>query len=183
DTELLGHWWFEGPLWLEEVLRTLWSHAGIRPVTLEAAADGPRPSAATLRESSWGTDAGFGSWFTPETEDMHKRLSDAEAEAEHLLATAAPGHAAAQLVRELFLLQSSDWPYLVIAGRNPDYARSRFDAHLDRFGAIADAIRDGDSTRAAHAGAAAFEIDNLLPAIRGLPGEPGAWEDAAHPKP
>src|SRR5690606_23196073 len=63
DTELFGHWWAEGPLWLEAVLRRLAGHPRLRPTTL-AAALGRRPPRRRLPlpESSWGAGKGHGAW-------------------------------------------------------------------------------------------------------------------------
>lgn len=181
DTELFGHWWFEGPAWIEAVLTQLAEHPQIRPASL-ATIDGLTPDvpARELRPSTWGAGSGFDSWIDPETEPIFKRLHDAEEEAALLLRREIPAPAAAQLVRELFLMQSSDWPYLVVAGTNAEYARSRFESHAERFERIADAIRAGDTARANGEAAVSFASDNLLP---GLQANPAAWEDAARRSP
>ncbi|GAC1417177.1 MAG: 1,4-alpha-glucan branching protein [Actinomycetota bacterium] len=135
DTELFGHWWFEGPGWLEHVLTRLNNHPTIRPVTLSQL---PTPTrAAELRESTWGDGADFRSWDVP---DLWKRLHEAEAETEALLPHCKNDSATDQLLRELMLLQSSDWPYLVVRGQNAGYARQRFDTHWDRWSWLADAL-------------------------------------------
>ncbi|MHB8512330.1 MAG: 1,4-alpha-glucan branching protein domain-containing protein [Actinomycetota bacterium] len=134
DTELFGHWWFEGVSFLEELLTLLASHSLIELVTL---GELPTPlQSGELRESTWGENSDFRSWDVPQ---MWKRLWEAEAETQELMRTE---HEAKDLMlRELMLLQSSDWPYLVVKGNNASYAQERFDTHFDRWSWLADAIR------------------------------------------
>ena len=70
DTELFGHWWHEGPLWLERVLRTL-PAAGIRVGTLsDAMADGYVGSNVELPASSWGSGKDWQVWSGPKVADL-----------------------------------------------------------------------------------------------------------------
>ena len=62
DTELFGHWWYEGPVWLERVLRAL-PEAGVRVGTLsDAIADGFVGSPVELPPSSWGSGKDWQVW-------------------------------------------------------------------------------------------------------------------------
>ena len=62
DTELFGHWWYEGPVWLERVLRAL-PEAGVRVGTLsDAVADGFVGSSVELPPSSWGSGKDWQVW-------------------------------------------------------------------------------------------------------------------------
>ncbi|HKJ35973.1 MAG TPA: hypothetical protein VKA36_05355, partial [Solirubrobacterales bacterium] len=69
DTELLGHWWWEGPIWLEEVLRALPEH-GVRPLTLGDAAAEHRPQRRRLGRSSWGEAKDLRTWDNPAVADL-----------------------------------------------------------------------------------------------------------------
>src|SRR5690606_34858178 len=74
DTELLGHWWSEGPIWLEQALRLL-PEQGVRLVTLdrvaaEVAAGAREPRKARLHASSWGEAKDLRTWDGPSVHDL-----------------------------------------------------------------------------------------------------------------
>ena len=126
DTELLGHWWHEGPQWLERVVAEA-QRTGLELVHLdEALADGdPAPAgAAGERVTTWGTPRDLSTWSGPAVADLAWAARAAELDV--LAAGAAVGDRA---VRELLALQSSDWPFLVSAGTAGAYPRERFEGH------------------------------------------------------
>ncbi len=149
DTELFGHWWFEGIAWLKEVLRQL----SVNPeVELTTARDylekHPPTESLDIPESSWGNGGGHWTWMNPETEWMWPLIHKAEREMEEInaLYPSAYGEMArvlAQAARELVLLQSSDWPFLVTTGQAKDYAVDRFQGHLARFERLIAIARSG----------------------------------------
>jgi len=168
DAELLGHWWFEGPVWLETLLSLLAQHPAIAPVTLgevaRAAGDAPhRP----VSPSSWGAGSDFRNWRSPATESLFRRQADAESRAAAWLDR--EGAVRDQLLRELMLLQSSDWPYMIARDENAQYAQERFEAHANRFESLAAAAEadtgGGAGGRAAGEAAALLEIDNCFAAL------------------
>jgi 1,4-alpha-glucan branching enzyme len=171
DTELFGHWWFEGPAWLERVFTLLEGHPRVRAMSLERALEAVPPRRKVeLVEGSWGFRKDLRSWIAPETEEMWRLLTETESETLRLVrkfaADEAPGRTAAlaQLTRELFLLQSSDWPFMVLRGRNPGYARERFDSHRARWGRLAEALlRRTPDDALGRLAADLFEIDNAFP--------------------
>ncbi len=169
DTELFGHWWFEGPRWLEAVLRGIASDARLRTTTLRSRLERHPPTRRLhLPESSWGYAKGHASWVTPETQWMWRDLRDAE---ERFLALT-PGQRqrpeAAQAARELAMLQCSDWPFMVTRGNSPDYAGERFRGHLDRF----------DSLLATLDGGPAVDLD-ALSALDRAPSDPRSFLHAS----
>jgi 1,4-alpha-glucan branching enzyme len=173
DTELFGHWWFEGPIWLEHVYALLRRHPRVRPVSLAGALAELGPGGPVdLVEGSWGFRKDLRSWVGPETEDMWRALAEAEAETVRLARkipepTPAEQRALAQLARELFLLQASDWPFMVLRGRNAGYARERFAGHRDRWARLAGALLRRAPDPVLDRLAAELEaIDNPFPALR-----------------
>lgn len=124
DTELFGHWWYEGPWWLESVLEKSPDY-GIELVTLAQVVDGAAPAQRTLARSSWGKNKDLSTWDCP----MNSELTWAQRRAElDLEASAARGDDVAQ--RELLALQASDWAFLDEGGRTDDYGARRVAGHL-----------------------------------------------------
>lgn len=133
DAELFGHWWYEGPIWLETVLRRLAESPRLRPTTLASALERRPPTRRlALPESSWGSGKGFGAWVTERTRGLWTALRAAER-----TFAALPGDAPGRDLawRELTLAQSSDWPFLMVRDQSAQYAEQRFTTHLARFAA------------------------------------------------
>jgi 1,4-alpha-glucan branching enzyme len=150
DTELFGHWWFEGVAWLKEVLRRLASNPDIELTTARAYLDThPPDQVLTLSESSWGAGGTHWTWLNAETEWMWRLIHDAERAMETLVSRYpnAEGDLLTvlnQTARELVLLESSDWSFLVSTGQAKEYASMRFQQHVARFHHLAViAHRDG----------------------------------------
>ena len=173
DTELFGHWWFEGVDWLKEVLRRLARSGAVELTTASANIETHPPAQVmVLPESSWGSGGGHFTWLNVDTQWMWPQIHAAELRMESLVAASpnATGDAAAvlnQAARELLLLQSSDWPFLVTTGQAKEYASQRFTEHLERFNQLANmAGRGAELTEEDHALLASLmERDNPFPAI------------------
>jgi 1,4-alpha-glucan branching enzyme len=141
DTELLGHWWYEGVHWLQAVLDES-ARQGLALTTLDDALERrePVPPARDLEVSSWGEGRDLRTWSAPAVADMAFRARTAEM---RLLAGARPPSERA--LRELLALQSSDWAFLAYRGTAGDYPRERFEAHLaalERAGELEPALRN-----------------------------------------
>jgi len=152
DAELFGHWWFEGPIWLEHVARDM-ARAGVTPVTLgEALTMVPPRATVSLPEGSWGEGGDHRVWLNRETEWTWDRVYSAEAEwVEHLAAgVGGPPDLArvlAQATRELLLLEASDWQFLITTGAARDYAERRVAEHyaeFKRLSEMANTLRGGE---------------------------------------
>ncbi len=134
DTELFGHWWHEGPAWLEGVLRAL-PEAGVTVTTLHGALEaGHVGSPVELPASSWGSGKDWRVWDGEQVADI---VAGNDALQRELLA-ALPKAATArdpladQALREALLSLSSDWAFMVSKDSAPDYARRRAQGHADR---------------------------------------------------
>jgi 1,4-alpha-glucan branching enzyme len=169
DTELFGHWWFEGVDWLGRVLRHLASNPEIELTTATRfITEHPPRQVLNLPEGSWGTGGTHFTWDNPETHWMWEPIHEAENRMEALVAHYPSPHNAEQAVlnqaaRELLLLQSSDWPFLVTTGQAREYAIQRFSQHLERFENLAASLEKGapDSELAAEY----WELDKVFPDI------------------
>ena len=133
DSELFGHWWFEGPDWLALVLRDLADLTRTAAGLLDAS---PARARIALREGSWGKASDHSTWLNPQTEWMWDALARMARDLDALADTAGAGmraRARSQARRELLLAQSSDWPFLVTTGQAAEYAAERFRVHERRF--------------------------------------------------
>lgn len=173
DTELFGHWWFEGVDWLKAVLRRLAASATVDLSTASEMIDEDPPERIlALPESSWGAGGGHFTWLNVDTNWMWPPIHAAERRMEELVARfpSADGEMAvilAQAARELLLLQSSDWPFLVTTGQAKEYASERFADHLDRFNHLADLAERNEPLSAGDADylTKLRERDNPFPTI------------------
>ena len=172
DTELFGHWWFEGVDWLKAVLRGLAGRPAIELSTASGIVEKHPPAEVlSLPESSWGAGGGHYTWLNDDTEWMWPLIHDAERRMEDLVtrfpdADGFRRDVLNQTARELLLLQSSDWPFLVTTGQAKEYAVERFQEHLARFDQLAALTEDGAGSEEDRAFLAALrERDNPFPAI------------------
>ncbi len=173
DTELYGHWWFEGVEFIKQCVKKFATYLPeVERLTageyLEAH---PPTEAIQIPESSWGQGGHFWVWQNHLTEWMwpiihscEKRMIEIAARFENqpkdnkvLL------RALNQLAKENLLLQSSDWPFLITTWQAKDYATDRFREHVERFEFIADMI-DNNSVDEAKL-KEIEDIDNLFESI------------------
>lgn len=133
DTELFGHWWFEGVAFLEKVLEKAETHPLVHPTTLSQALSVEAPSPVELPEGSWGEGGDHRVWVNPETEHFWRELASVEKQAWEALvqSSAHDGFRSAQ-AHELLLALASDWPFLVTTQAARDYAERRFALHVQR---------------------------------------------------
>jgi 1,4-alpha-glucan branching enzyme len=143
DTELFGHWWLEGVDWLEETIRELAADAEVRLVTAgDYVENNPPRHSIDLPEGSWGTGGDHRTWLNPDTAWTWPQIHRRQTRAAALLAGSTTA-ASRQLARELLLLQSSDWQFLMTTGQAHDYAVERFSSHAGRFDRLAEAMERG----------------------------------------
>lgn len=171
DSELFGHWWFEGIDWIERVLRRLAHNPHVDLVTASEYLDREPPEqVVALPESSWGLGGGHWTWDNPDTSWMWEPIHRAERRMERLVAAHphAEGDLSAalnQAARELLLLQSSDWPFLVTTGQAEEYASKRFRSHLERFQQLADMLEEEPPAVSREVVDELYELDNVFPNI------------------
>jgi 1,4-alpha-glucan branching enzyme len=128
DTELLGHWWSEGPLWLSAVLEGA-AEAGVRLVTVPQALEDHEPERRPLRRSSWGEDKDFSTWDSPPVADLAWATRRLELRLLRAMRTGLRDGRAARAARELLAAQASDWAFLDRRGQAGDYAWERVTDH------------------------------------------------------
>jgi len=150
DAELFGHWWFEGPEFLDSLVRqACGAHAPFELITpgdyLERH---PVNQVCAPSATSWGEEGYLRVWLNETNAWIYPHLRAAQERMSHLAATAGASDALAQRAlrqggRELLLAQASDWPFILRTGTSPDYARKRVTDHLLRFNNLAGQISAG----------------------------------------
>jgi 1,4-alpha-glucan branching enzyme len=136
DTELLGHWWSEGPAWLEAVLEGA-AAAGVRLLTTPQALAEHEPEPRPLAASSWGEEKDFRTWDSPAVADLAWGARRLELRLLRALSGGLRGEHAARAARELLAVQASDWAFLDGRRQAGDYAYRRATDHA---GAMLEAI-------------------------------------------
>jgi len=149
DTELFGHWWLEGIEWLGKVIERVSASEVVELTTSSKYIDEhPPQTVMNLPEGSWGAGGTHFVWNNADTQWMWPVIHDAEdklASAVQLKNTGSEQNQAVlrQAARELLLLQSSDWPFLVTTGQAKEYAIERFRSHVDRFHNLINSLDTG----------------------------------------
>jgi 1,4-alpha-glucan branching enzyme len=148
DAELFGHWWYEGPEFLDAFVRQACrAPSGFSLVTPEDYLRAyPTLQIAAPGASSWGEDGYYRVWLNEKNEWIYPHLQVAQTRMTELARQfldppALLQRALQQAGRELLLAQASDWPFILRTGTSPDYARRRVKDHLLRFTALYEQLK------------------------------------------
>jgi len=145
DTELFGHWWFEGPEWLYFVIKKL-SAGPVKPMSAGGCLDRlPPESVISLPEGSWGQGGFHWIWLNDDTAWIWKKIYRIEEAAAVLTPRLdrLDRRILKQFFREKFLLESSDWPFLISTWSARDYAENRAAEHYERALTLAGWLEEG----------------------------------------
>jgi 1,4-alpha-glucan branching enzyme len=164
DAELFGHWWFEGPRFLESLIRqaahghqdlrlTSGAHYGQPDFQLttptEFLQQHPTQQTVSPAASTWGENGHLGVWLDKTNSWIYPHLDKAAERMTKLARAHRDGGAPStsrmlrQLARELLLAQASDWAFLIRSGTAKHYATRRVTDHLLRFNRLYDAFASG----------------------------------------
>ncbi len=140
DAELYGHWWFEGPQFLNYLMRKIaCDQQELKLITpSEYLNENPKAQIVTPSQSTWG-DKGYNEvWLNGSNDWIYRHLHKAEERMAELAGAYynAEGNikrALNQAARELLLAQSSDWAFIMTAGTMAPYAEKRTKEHISRF--------------------------------------------------
>lgn len=169
DAELFGHWWFEGPLFLDYVFRKLcYDQQKVKSVTpAQYLRLYPENQVCQPAGGSWGHQGTYEYWINPSNDAIIRDLHRAADRLTELVsqggADAAGARVLKQMTRELLLAQASDWPFIMRTGTSPEYARKRVSAHLSRFAALEAMLANGVDEETL---AAVEYVDAIFPDIR-----------------
>jgi len=172
DAELFGHWWYEGPQFIDFFFRKLhFDQSDIAAVTPGDFLDSGLPIQRQQPiASSWGENGFYkvwlnekNSWMYPYQHDAERRMSDlvarfsdtgkgrhGDAESVDDTIPASPRlpfpvsqRILKQLARELLLAESSDWAFQIYQGTTVEYSSRRFQSHIHRFDLLANMLETG----------------------------------------
>ena len=148
DAELFGHWWYEGPQWLDFLIRKIhFDQKEIKLITpSEYLAENPRNQVIVPSMSSWGWKGYSEMWLQGSNDWVYKHLHAASERMTELArsyhdASGLTRRALNQALRELLLAQSSDWAFILGTGTHTSYAVARTKDHLLRFSRLYEDIR------------------------------------------
>jgi 1,4-alpha-glucan branching enzyme len=149
DAELFGHWWFEGPWFLENLFRELALQNIVEPMKpMDILNSFDMVQVVSPTPSSWGSNGyyevwmnGKVDWIYPHLEEMSdkmislsNRFENPDKLSERVLN---------QMARELLLAQSSDWAFLITVGTAVEYSEKRTKTHINRFWKLYDMLVNG----------------------------------------
>ncbi|MBM7855263.1 1,4-alpha-glucan branching enzyme [Desulfohalotomaculum tongense] len=149
DAELFGHWWYEGPRWLDVLIRKI--NQSARIVELISPGDYlhryPCNQVAVPCESSWGNNGYHHVWLCKENHWIYRHLHEAarrmiELANSYPRACGLLKRALNQAARELMLAQASDWAFIMYTGTTVEYAVRRTKAHLHNFLRLYDMVKE-----------------------------------------
>jgi 1,4-alpha-glucan branching enzyme len=146
DAELFGHWWFEGPRFLELFIRKAALDQNDFCLTTPSEYLAGHPTQQTIEpaRSTWGENGNLGVWIDPSNAWIYPHLHGAarrmnEVARRHVADVSTPAdRILKQLARELLLAQSSDWAFLMKTGTAREYGTKKTLDHLGRFNRLHD---------------------------------------------
>lgn len=146
DAELFGHWWFEGPSFIEHLIRELHTFHGIGTSTTSEQYDRVKPATeVALPESSWGKNSNHDVWMNDDVQWTWEREYRLERSVRmfcekhaHVVCDTEFKRLAVNMFRQMMLAQASDWQFLISTFSSRDYAEQRLYSHL----ADAERLRD-----------------------------------------
>lgn len=141
DAELYGHWWYEGPLFLEFLFKKI--HFDQNEIAtahpLQIISQLPRIQSVEMDMSSWGEGGYADVWLNSKNEWIYPHIMECSVSmnqfAHKYFKTQVPlqRRVLNQMAREVLLLQSSDWPFILKTGTMPEYASRRIHVHCNLF--------------------------------------------------
>jgi 1,4-alpha-glucan branching enzyme len=148
DAELYGHWWYEGPIFLDKLIRKAAANQDVLKLQspVDYLAEWPEQQLAQPPLSSWGAGGYAAVWLDEANDWIYRYLHKAsdrmiELARSHQDASGVTRRALNQAARELLLAQSSDWAFIIKTGTMVDYAVRRTREHLLRFTKLYDQVK------------------------------------------
>lgn len=151
DAELYGHWWFEGPQFIDFLFKKFhFDQNEIEPIAPGDFLDAKIPiQIQQPTASSWGENGYYkvwinegNSWMYPYQHDAERKMTSLANKYEY--PNEIEYRVLNQLARELLLAQSSDWAFQIYQGTTVQYSSRRFQSHIHRFNLLAKMLETND---------------------------------------
>ncbi len=146
DAELFGHWWFEGPAFVEKLFRLASLRDDVVLVSPSDIIDADPPTqTATPQFSTWGANGYAETWLDSSNDWIYRHMLRSIVRMSEL-AERFPDdgglkeRALNQAARELLLAQASDWAFILKSGTSPEYARKRVEEHIKNFTTVYESL-------------------------------------------
>ena len=172
DAELFGHWWFEGPQFLEFLIRKAHFDQDIVELVSPSQVLDRHPviQRSTPSASTWGWQgynecwlSGSNEWIYPHLHHAARVMTDTASIYANEKRGTLRERALNQAMRSLLLAQSSDWPFIMKCGTAVEYANKRIRDQLARFHFLIDSINRNEINEPKLA--ALEHMDNLFPFV------------------
>jgi 1,4-alpha-glucan branching enzyme len=151
DAELFGHWWFEGPDWINFLLRKMhYDQQTVKTTTIpEYLNNQPTNQLSAPSFSSWGHKGYCEVWLEGSNDWIYRHLHEGadrmvELAQQNPNADGLRKRALNQMARELLLAQSSDWAFIMKTGTMVEYARERTRVHVLNLNHLYEQIKHND---------------------------------------
>ena len=148
DTELFGHWWFEGPDFLYEFIKC----SSVDNVNYSLISPGDyiqqklKIQKNNINPSSWGANGDYSVWLNPSNDWIYRKVHHCEKKmlklaAQYVAPTETQERALNQAARELMLAEASDWAFIINNKTSVKYAENRLNSHVQRFNELYDQLK------------------------------------------
>jgi 1,4-alpha-glucan branching enzyme len=153
DAELFGHWWYEGPAFIDFLMRKVfYDQQTFKMITpSEYLERFPKNQVVTPTFSSWGYKGYAEFWLNNTNDWIYRHLHKTYDRMKELCSTfmykprsADEERALKQAAREILLAQSSDWAFIMRTDTTVQYAVKRTLQHIYRFTRIYDMLKSGN---------------------------------------
>lgn len=148
DAELYGHWWYEGPIFLEWVFRAM-AQSNFGSITpAQYLEKYPINQIVDVSMSSWGANGYFDVWVDGTNDYIYRHLHKAASKMIELANGREPKNslefrALNQMTRELLMAQTSCWPFIMYTGTMVGYAQKKVSDHIYRLFKIYEDFKGG----------------------------------------
>ena len=142
DAELFGHWWYEGPEFLKQVIKKISISKDIELIVPQDIQD-ENLDVVIPAECSWGREGYFKSWTSPECSWIYPELANLDIRYKNLI-TSENSEASFQAMKELLLASASDWTFLIANDTSRDYGKLRLTDHINTAKKLIDDIESGN---------------------------------------
>jgi 1,4-alpha-glucan branching enzyme len=140
DAELFGHWWYEGPEFLKQIIKKI---AASKEIEFLSPAEFEDSNLETVdpAESSWGSEGFFKSWTNPECAWIYPDLAHIDARYNNI--EDSYPEAVRHIMKEIMLASASDWTFFIANDTSGDYAKQRISEHINAAKKILSEIETG----------------------------------------